>query len=885
MSDSFADLWNSAGPAKPAQQAVKLGAAAATGSTVSRRPQYDAFAMLASTGTNPNSRSTTPSGASMSSQKPSAKPITSTSSGDAFSGLFSNGFGEASANANLSIAERAAKVERERREALMKQQAKHQEAAKQHAHTWAGLDGLESLAKSTSTPAPAPPPVAQDDDWLFGSAPPAKPAASVKVTAATEDDWGLDDFVSHPAPSKSVTPVQPSQPKSVWDLDDLTSSSKPVSGPSHSNSRSHGASRSSTPGDFDFGDREDALLDDNSQDEDDILGDLARPAHEVRRRPSPAHTPPQPPNGGSGSRAPSPPPHLIGQIVEMGFSPQQARIALASTSTGLDVQAALETLLANGAGASDDEPSRSERSPRQRERPEHRYDSDEFEEPPERHRSEDNLRPSAARPRRHDAAEPSREELDLQAHADKLIAQASTIGLSMFNKANAFWKDSKEKAQKLYEERAAAKATGSRAPTDGRPRWLQEALDRDEAAHEHGGEIPESASHGEDALPPRPIKQRPSRADAAPQPQVTTGDLFSDDAPQAYVSPYRRKRPSHAASAPVSSAATPARPPSPIRLTQRKTISASPAEISVSAKHKASGTEMYKLGRYAEAETAYSAAISKLPEQHLLLVPLLNNRALTRLKTGDTSGAIEDSTTVITMIGTSYHPSREAKVTKEEDGASVDLADALVKAWRRRAEAYEGKEKWDLARKDWEAIAGADFAGKTRSEAVTGIGRCRKMLNANKNPEISSGGAMPPAAPKPAAPAKVKRPIKRVPTPPSEALNRLKKANQEAEAEDQARYELKDSVDAKLNAWKGGKETNLRALIASLDTVLWPELGWQKVGLHEVVTPNQVKIRYTKAIAKLHPDKLNTKNTTVEQRMIANGVFGSLNDAWNAFKP
>jgi hypothetical protein len=73
----------------------------------------------------------------------------------------------------------------------------------------------------------------------------------------------------------------------------------------------------------------------------------------------------------------------------------------------------------------------------------------------------------------------------------------------------------------------------------------------------------------------------------------------------------------------------------------------------------------------------------------------------------------------------------------------------------------------------------------------------------------------------------------------------------------------------------------------------------------ELVTPNQVKIRYTKAIAKLHPDKvrsflispddaptdscwflqLNVKNTTVEQRMVANGVFGALNDAWNAFKP
>jgi len=65
---------------------------------------------------------------------------------------------------------------------------------------------------------------------------------------------------------------------------------------------------------------------------------------------------------------------------------------------------------------------------------------------------------------------------------------------------------------------------------------------------------------------------------------------------------------------------------------------------------------------------------------------------------------------------------------------------------------------------------------------------------------------------------------------------------------------------------------------------LWPELGLQKVGMAELVSPAQVKIRYTKTIAKLHPDKLNPTNSTVEQRMLANGVFGALNDAWNAFK-
>lgn len=90
-------------------------------------------------------------------------------------------------------------------------------------------------------------------------------------------------------------------------------------------------------------------------------------------------------------------------------------------------------------------------------------------------------------------------------------------------------------------------------------------------------------------------------------------------------------------------------------------------------------------------------------------------------------------------------------------------------------------------------------------------------------------------------------------------MQKLREANKALEAEDAERLTLKDSVDARLLAWRGGKETNLRALLASLEAVLWPGLGWQKVGMHELVTPAQVKVRYMKAIAKLHPDKVSLR--------------------------
>jgi len=116
----------------------------------------------------------------------------------------------------------------------------------------------------------------------------------------------------------------------------------------------------------------------------------------------------------------------------MGFSPQQARVALAATDTGLDVQAALETLLAGGAGSTPTPPLPShdrdyEARPPPRRTPNQRVNSNQDQEPP---RSTDR-----------EVQQP--QERNVQ--AEKIIAQASEIGISVLNRANAFWKESKEK--------------------------------------------------------------------------------------------------------------------------------------------------------------------------------------------------------------------------------------------------------------------------------------------------------------------------------------------------------------------------------------------------------------------------------------------------------
>ncbi|KAH9947228.1 hypothetical protein B0H21DRAFT_778711 [Amylocystis lapponica] len=837
MSDSFADLWKSTGVVKPSEPPRKLGSLQPI-VPPARNVQNDAFSMLASSTSASTPRSLTPATGPIQSTRSlgtngnvSAKPLhkSASSGSDAFSGLLAGTLASSSTNhANMTIAERAAKAERDR----LQQQQKQQAAGKQTSSAWVGLDALGDFTPKPATTQRAEP---TDDDWAFDMEP-TKPSTQHALSQPTEDDWGLDEFTSKPAPTKDAVATKSSG--SLWDdFDDFESAPPPPSTSHHSPQPP--VTRSRSPGEFDFGDREDRLLDDDSNDEDDILGVLSKPVRKAppstnqsaRASPSSQSQP-----HGQPSRAVSPPPHIVGQIVEMGFTPQQARVALAATDTGLD--------------------SRGTR----RARLEYSDDIEHADEIPPRHRQPTPGRQGASPPARESAAETQR---NLQEQADKLLAQASVIGTTMFNRANAFWKEGREKVQRAYEERAAAAATArpsTEANKNGRPRWMQEAPDRthDDGWHDDEHEAAE-------VLPPRPSSQpRAKPVDARREPDTAarggTGNLLVDDTPAVYVSPFRRKAPSRADSD-ASASSSKTRAPPHARPQDGGGVARG---VAASAKHKAAGTEMFKLGRYAEAETAYSAALAALPAAHLLRIPLLNNRALTRIKTGDHAA-----------VGAGFHPAREAKVARRKR-CGVDLGDALVKAFRRRAEAYEGREKWDAARQDWEVLAGRS-------------GRAGRMLTAGADTVTPVGAVAPRPAvmsrpkPKPKS-TPASRPVQRGSTPPSAALNRVREANEAAEAEDQARHELKDVVDTRLGVWKNGKENNIRALIASLDTVLWPELGWQKVGMHELVTPSQVKIRYTKAIAKLHPDKLSANNTTVEQRMIANGVFGSLNDAWNAFK-
>ncbi|KAJ9166697.1 hypothetical protein P3X46_021407 [Hevea brasiliensis] len=99
----------------------------------------------------------------------------------------------------------------------------------------------------------------------------------------------------------------------------------------------------------------------------------------------------------------------------------------------------------------------------------------------------------------------------------------------------------------------------------------------------------------------------------------------------------------------------------------------------------------------------------------------------------------------------------------------------------------------------------------------------------------------------------------------------------------QDRVRIADKVDAEMKRWAAGKEGNMRALLSSLQHVLWPECGWEPVSLTDLITSASVKKVYRKATLCVHPDKVQQKGATLEQKYTAEKVFDILEEAWNKF--
>ncbi|KAJ0976277.1 hypothetical protein J5N97_018242 [Dioscorea zingiberensis] len=117
----------------------------------------------------------------------------------------------------------------------------------------------------------------------------------------------------------------------------------------------------------------------------------------------------------------------------------------------------------------------------------------------------------------------------------------------------------------------------------------------------------------------------------------------------------------------------------------------------------------------------------------------------------------------------------------------------------------------------------------------------------------------------------------------AKALAEKNERDMQTRRDQEERHRIAETLDIEIKRWAAGKEGNLRALLSTLQYVLWPECGWQPVSLTDLITGASVKKVYRKATLCIHPDKVQQKGANLQQKYVAEKVFDLLKEAWNKF--
>lgn len=297
---------------------------------------------------------------------------------------------------------------------------------------------------------------------------------------------------------------------------------------------------------------------------------------------------------------------------------------------------------------------------------------------------------------------------------------------------------------------------------------------------------------------------------------------------------------------------------------QRQFVQVGQLEMITFKEFREKGGESFKRGDFVLASEQYQQSLQALPANHLLRIIAYSNCITALLKTGEYKKCVEYADQAIELIG-------ESKGANEFVEEGKPMKEFWIKVTQKKAQALEHLEKYKAALETYTLLIENGGANKVSLE---GKRRCQDVLS---------------PAPKPAKPVKPVKPRAESskPSQPArddyEAVKRVRAANKADESLEQAKFKLHDEVEEQINAWKQGKEDNLRALLSSLETVLEPQTNWKPVAMSELVLPKRVKLVYMKAVAKTHPDKI-PQNASPKTRMVSETVFVVINKAWEVFK-
>ncbi|KAB2619593.1 auxilin-like protein 1 [Pyrus ussuriensis x Pyrus communis] len=229
--------------------------------------------------------------------------------------------------------------------------------------------------------------------------------------------------------------------------------------------------------------------------------------------------------------------------------------------------------------------------------------------------------------------------------------------------------------------------------------------------------------------------------------------------------------------------------------------------------------------------------------------------------------------------------SREAKLKSER--AAVERA--TEEAWERALEkslsgkAYEAGKQAKRSVSEKSSSASRDDGmkpGVSPSDPESKSGYPNSSNHSDPYPAERSGGSNGESAQR--CKAKLER-NQQTAERASKALAEKNMRDLLVQKEQAERNRLAEGLDAEVKRWSSGKERNLRALLSMLQYILGPDSGWQPIPLTEIVTTVAVKKAYRKAALFVHPDKLQQRGASIQQKYTCEKVFDLLKEAWNRF--
>lgn len=103
-------------------------------------------------------------------------------------------------------------------------------------------------------------------------------------------------------------------------------------------------------------------------------------------------------------------------------------------------------------------------------------------------------------------------------------------------------------------------------------------------------------------------------------------------------------------------------------------------------------------------------------------------------------------------------------------------------------------------------------------------------------------------------------------------------------AEQAERQVMQDLIGADIDDWLRKNQNNIRAMLANLADVLWQGHGYKSPDLNDLLSPNNVKKSYHKALVIVHPDKVRQKfGGDMDKVFVADKVFDQVRDAYSDF--